>query len=155
MDKLQHIEYLVERFLDGRTTIAEEKELYEWFATADVPEKWKELKAMFAWYADGMPEQGVSVRKSGDDVPLLRRSVRLYRWIVGAAVAACATLLWVLWPAMESVEEPMHIYEGSYIVEYGVVCSDMAYIESDIEEMMKRAEEMERKADRLLAWVDM
>jgi hypothetical protein len=31
----------------------------------------------------------------------------------------------------------------------------MAYIESDIEEMMKRAEEMERKADRLLAWVDM
>ena len=75
--------------------------------------------------------------------------------IVGAAVVASAALLWVLWPVMESVEEPMHIYEGSYIVEYGVVCSDMAYIERDIDEMMKRAEEMERKADRLLAWVDM
>ena len=49
----------------------------------------------------------------------------------------------------------MHIYEGSYIVEHGVVCRDMAYMERDIEEMMKRAEEMERKADRLLAWVDM
>lgn len=50
------IETLVERFLEGRTTSSEERELYAWFASADVPEGWHDLKAMFAWYSDGMPE---------------------------------------------------------------------------------------------------
>ena len=57
MDKLHYIESLIEKFLEGRTTNAEERELYAWFATADVPKEWSDLKAMFAWYAEGMPEQ--------------------------------------------------------------------------------------------------
>lgn len=34
MKHIDDIKQLVERFLEGRTTNAEEHELYEWFATA-------------------------------------------------------------------------------------------------------------------------
>ena len=55
------IETLVERFLEGRTTSSEERELYAWFASADIPEEWHDLKAMFAWYSEGMPETVIEV----------------------------------------------------------------------------------------------
>ena len=50
------IKALVDKFLDGRTTLAEERELYDYFASDDLPREWHDLKAMFAWYGDGMPE---------------------------------------------------------------------------------------------------
>ena len=76
MDKLHYIESLVDRFLEGRTTNAEEHELYEWFATADVPDKWSDLKAMFAWYAEGMPDKAAPAK------PKPRMTLRLRRLVL-------------------------------------------------------------------------
>ena len=152
MDKLHYIESLVDKFLEGRTTNAEERELYEWFATTDVPDEWSDLKAMFAWYANGMPEkQAVSTQ------PKPRLTLDRKWWIAtAAAVAACAAIVIVLLPDTKS-EPVMHtynIYEGSYIVEAGVRYDDIEVIEEDIEDLFARAEAIELEANELIAWAD-
>lgn len=151
MDKLHYIESLIEKFLEGRTTNAEERELYEWFATADVPDKWSDLKAMFAWYAEGMPEQLAPAE------PKPRMTIsRRWRIAVATAVAACAAVVVVLLPT-GNTEPQIHtynIYEGSYIVEAGVRYDDIEVIEDDIEELFARAEAIELEANELIAWAD-
>lgn len=149
MDKLHYIESLVEKFLEGRTTNTEERELYEWFATADVPDKWSDLKAMFAWYAAGMPEQKAPAE------PKPRMTLHR-KWLIAAATAACAAIVVVLLPngKTEPQTHTYNIYEGSYIVEAGVRYDDIEVIEDDIEDLFARAELIELEANELIAWAD-
>lgn len=150
MDKLHYIESLVDKFLEGRTTNAEERELYEWFATADVPDKWSDLKAMFAWYAAGMPEQ------KAPEEPKPRITLCRKWWIAAATAAACAAIVVVLLPHgnTEPQMRTYNIYEGSYIVEAGIRYDDIEVIEDDIEELFARAEAIELEANELIAWAD-
>ena len=149
MDKLHYIESLVDKFLEGRTTNTEERELYEWFATADVPEEWSDLKAMFAWYAAGMPEQKAPAE------PKPRMTLH-HKWWIAAATAACAAIVVVLLPngKTEPQTQTYNIYEGSYIVEAGVRYDDIEVIEDDIEDLFARAELIELEANELIAWAD-
>ena len=152
----EHIEALVEKFLEGRTSNSEERELYDWFATHDMPEEWSELKEMFAWYAAGMPEAAVVEEQSPTPVAqhLLRRSMalRLGGWSVAAAVAIVLGI--VLWPEAETTPALTNIYEGSYVVENGIRNDDIDYIHDDIEAVLARADAMEERANELLAWAD-
>lgn len=159
------IETLVERFLEGRTTSSEERELYAWFASADVPEEWHDLKAMFAWYSEGMPETLIEDTTSQPALnqdtttahaPTPRHASPRRRtiWLSGAAIgtgiaAAIAALLW-LTPARPAFD----IYEGSYIIEAGVRCDNSDYIRADIEALLKRADDIEQRANMLLAMAD-
>ena len=151
MDKLHYIESLVDRFLEGRTTNAEERELYEWFATADVPDEWSDLEAMFAWYAEGMPEQEAPAQ------PKPRMTLRRRWWVaIATAAAACVAGVILLLPN-ETTAPATHtsnIYEGSYIVEAGVRYDDIKVIEDDIEDLFARAELIELEANELIAWAD-
>lgn len=179
------IETLVERFLEGRTTSSEERELYAWFASADVPDEWNDLKAMFAWYSEGMPETLIedatsqpalnqstttahtptqhttpqptptqSATTAHATTPLLATPRRRTIWLSGAAIgtglaAAIAALLW-LTPARPAFD----IYEGSYIIEAGVRCDNSDYIRADIEALLERADDIEHRANMLLAMAD-
>ena len=200
------IETLVERFLEGRTTSSEERELYAWFASADVPEEWHDLKAMFAWYSEGMPETLIedttshpalnqdataahtptprlatpqpsptqsataahtptqhatpqptptqSATTAHAPTPRFATPRRRTIWLSGAAIgtgiaAAIAALLW-LTPARPAFD----IYEGSYIIEAGVRCDNSDYIRADIEALLKRADDIEQRANMLLAMAD-
>ena len=201
------IETFVERFLEGRTTSSEERELYAWFASADIPEEWHDLKAMFAWYSEGMPETVIeadtadtaqcSPQRQNTTTPqptpqqhastsprptpqvhcstspqptpqghgstsprptpqqhasttLRRRWIWLTSGAVGTGIAATvATLLWFT-PARPTFD----IYEGSYIIEAGVRCDNSDYIRADIEALLERADNIEQKADMLLALAD-
>ena len=156
MKSRDQIAELVEKFLDGCTTNAEERELYVWFSSAEVPEEWSDLKAMFAWYEEGMPEQTQQTVK-----PRSRRSMWLALGSM-AGIAASVALVITLMPSdiddYVDVSLPEHnqvnLYEGSYIVEQGVRSDDLAYIEGDIEELLERADNLEQRADELLAWAD-
>lgn len=152
----EHIEALVEKFLEGRTSNSEERELYDWFATHDVPEEWSELKEMFAWYAAGMPEAAVVEEQSPAPIAPhhLRRSMalRLGGWSVAATVAIVLGI--VLWPDAEPTYTPTNVYEGSYVVENGIRNDDIDYIHKDIEAVLARADAMEQRANELLAWAD-
>lgn len=152
----EEIAILVEKFLDGKTTNQEEQMLYDWFSANDVSEEWQPLKEMFAWYADGMPEEQIELseelqpQKRGVS---LHRPRRVIRWIsVGVGIAAMVAV--VLIATLRPRQSEFNIYEGSYIVESGVRNDDIASIESEIEAMLKRAENYEQQANDLLAWAD-
>ncbi|MBP3548493.1 MAG: hypothetical protein J6J64_07445 [Alistipes sp.] len=148
MKHIDDIKQLVERFLEGRTTNAEEHELYEWFATADVPEEWSDLKAMFAWYAAGMPEESAAPA---------RRKLRPARelWVGWAAGVAAVVAIAVLIFREDEPRRPIDIYEGSFIIAEGVRYDEPAYIEQEIEALLLRADAIEQKADDLLAWAEL
>lgn len=157
MTQRKHIEQLVEKFLDGRTTNAEERELYAWFRSNDVGEEWAELKAMFAWYEAGMPEQEAELKPH-----LERRSPRSERrglWIAVGAVAGVAASVVValtVWLTFNnSQHNDLSIYAGSYIVDGGIRYDNISDIENDIEEMLERAERIEQSADELIAWAQL
>lgn len=153
----EYIEILVEKFLDGRTTNAEERELYAWFRSADVGEEWAELKAMFAWYEAGMPEGETVVEKPR--VELNSRTSRRSLWFMAGACAGVAAsvvvalTLWLTWGKQKS--DAATIYEGSYIVDSGVRYDNIEDIESDIEALLARADAIEESVDELLAWAEM
>ena len=157
MTQKKHIEQLVEKFLDGRTTNAEERELYAWFRSNDVGEEWAELKAMFAWYEAGMPEQ------KAEETPHIElrapRPERRGLWIAVGAVAGIAASVVValtMWLTFDnSQHNDLSIYAGSYIVEGGVRCDNIEDIEGDIEALLERAELIEQSADELIAWAQL
>ncbi|MBQ8775784.1 MAG: hypothetical protein IJZ50_08070 [Alistipes sp.] len=156
MKTREEIAILVEKFLAGKTTNQEEMMLYDWFSVNDVSKEWQPLKEMFAWYADGMPEEQIELseelqpQKRGVS---LRSPRRVIRWIsVGVGIAAMVAV--VLIATLRPRQSEFNIYEGSYIVEAGVRNDDIASIESEIEAMLLRAEAIENHANELLAWAD-
>lgn len=160
MREHKHIYDLVEKFLEGRTSNAEERELYAWFRENEVPAEWQELKAMFEWYEAGMPEinNAHSGQLSEQPTPVTqhtatsrpRRRVRI--WLTGAAITAAASIAALFW--LTPTTPTIDIYEGSYIIEAGVMCDNSESIRQDIEELLMRADEIERHADSLLALAD-
>lgn len=156
MKTREEIAILVEKFLDGKTTNQEEQMLYDWFSANDVSEEWQPLKEMFAWYADGMPEKQIELSEELQPQKrgvALRRPHRVIRWIsMGVGIAAMVAV--VLIATLRPRQSEFNIYEGSYIVEAGVRNDDIASIESEIEAMLKRAENYEQQANDLLAWAD-
>lgn len=156
MKTREEIAILVEKFLDGKTTNQEEQMLYDWFSANDVSKEWQPLKEMFAWYADGMPEEQIELSEELQPQKrgvALRRPRRVIRWIsVGVGIAAMVAV--VLIATLRPRQSEFNIYEGSYIVEAGVRNDDIASIESEIEAMLLRAEAIENHANELLAWAD-
>lgn len=160
MREHKHIYHLVEKFLEGRTSNAEERELYAWFRENEVPVEWQELKAMFEWYEAGMPEinNAHSGQLSEQPTPVTqhtatsrpRRRVRM--WLTGAAITAAASIAALLW--LTPTTPAIDIYEGSYIIEAGVMCDNSESIRQDIEELLMRADEIERHANSILALAD-
>lgn len=156
MKTREEIAILVEKFLAGKTTNQEEQMLYDWFSANDVSKEWQPLKEMFAWYADGMPEkreEEKTAKRPQKRGVSLRHPRRVIRWIsVGVSIAAMVAV--VLIATLRPRQSEFNIYEGSYIVEAGVRNDDIASIESEIEAMLKRAENYEQQANDLLAWAD-
>ena len=77
----QHIQQLIERFLDADTSQDEERQLYAYFQQSDVPEALQPYQEMFRGYAALAPRQQK------------RRSLRRYLpYSVG--IAASLALVW-------------------------------------------------------------
>ena len=142
MKHREHIKALVEKFLDGRTTLAEEQALYDYFASDNIPQEWHDLKAMFAWYSEGMPEERLPHTSKQ------RKQSHTKWWVaIGGVAAAAIALIITFTPQRQRV----NIYEGSYTIVQGVYCDNIEEIESDIEMLLMRADDLERRADSLLA----
>jgi hypothetical protein len=82
----QHqIEALLDKFMDGQTTVEEETLLAEYFRSHDVPAEWEDYRDMFGYFDCGM--QG-DLPVQQPQAPLTRLMGR--RWW-GIAAAACIT----------------------------------------------------------------
>ena len=137
---------LVEKFLDGRTTNAEERELYVWFRTHEVPEEWEPLRRMFAWYEAGMPDESV---KAVADVRSARPQSRLMplrRWLqIAGGCAAALVIILLLFRGDNDIDTLSRSTQVIDIVEVTPADDDLMY----------RADLIEQQAYELLAWADM
>ncbi len=84
----QKIQELLQRYFDGETTLAEERELQRFFAGEDIPESLKVYQPMFAFFVE---EKAVEppISKPG------RRTIRL-NWTIVTGVAASIAILFLI-----------------------------------------------------------
>lgn len=92
MNDTSTIQTLLDKFLDGRTTLEEEARLAEYFRTHDVPAEWEAARRMFAYFDDGMP---------GTVTAMPRRRRRALTVCLYAVAAAVVLALVMVWPRTE------------------------------------------------------
>lgn len=95
------IKKLVERFMDGLTTIEEEKKLAEYFRTHEVSDQWQEYKEMFAWFDNSMPTsdlqaQDSTSKNSTNSINITKTKHNRRRWTIISTFAVAATLIFLL-----------------------------------------------------------
>ena len=87
-----HIKALLDKFMDGQTTVEEEALLADYFRSHDdVPAEWEDYRDMFAYFDRGM---------EGDLVPTRRTALLTRRHWWGIAAAACITAAIVVTAAL-------------------------------------------------------
>ena len=82
----QQIKALLDKFMDGQTTVEEEALLADYFRSADVPAEWEDYRAMFDYFDSDMEDYPVTVEQPR---PSLTRQMGRRWW--GIAAAACIT----------------------------------------------------------------
>ena len=81
----KHIESLLNLFMQGETTLEQERELRRFFAsTHEIPQEWEPYRVMMAYFDDGMP---IATE------PIPRRNIARPVWAVIAAAAVAAIIM--------------------------------------------------------------
>ena len=83
----QKIKTLLDKFMNGQTTVEEEAMLAEYFRSDDVPAEWEDYRLMFDYFDRGMEGDLVPVEQPR---PSLTRLMGRRWW--GIAAAACITV---------------------------------------------------------------
>lgn len=137
------INRLISRFLDGETSLDEEKTLYAFFSRPDVPEELEPYRPMFGWYASLAVHNDETDRPDNDgersalsatpvkkDRPLFRL-LRPWQW---AGIAAMLAVLFTVgfFLRTPSIPEEYLAYEGSYIIRNGKKITDLRIVVPEI-----------------------
>ena len=85
----QHIQDLLDKFMNGLTTLEEEAALGDYFRTHEAPEEWEDYRQMFGYFDRGM--EGELITPQAQEQPFMRLMGR--RWWGIAAAAAITTLI--------------------------------------------------------------
>ena len=64
----QHIQDLLDKFMNGLTTLEEEAALGDYFRTHEVPEEWEDYRQMFGYFDRGM--EGELITPQEQEQPL-------------------------------------------------------------------------------------
>jgi len=115
----KEIKKLIERFLDGDTTPAEECTIYSYFARHRYAGELERYRPMFEWYSSL-----ASVRKTSRRKPV---------WFAAAGIAAAVALAiglsFSFFRPSPTVDDDIYAsYEGSYVIENGVRISDVGLL---------------------------
>jgi hypothetical protein len=91
---LHEIERLLEKYFEGETTLSEESRLRDFFASRNVPERWKNLEAYFSFVIQqkdqqiedpGFDDRVMSSVKGNRLAPLVDLRLPWIYWIAGVA----------------------------------------------------------------------
>jgi hypothetical protein len=140
MDKNRHMEELVERFLDGRTTNAEERELYNFFAGGEVPAHLEPYRKMFVWYDGGL---------AGEEAVLPMAVPRPRRRFVKAAAAAATAMAAMISVVMLHEPAAAETYIERYMIRDGVVITDPEIVAAEMKTMRTTFDEQMRNSARM------
>ena len=88
VDERLHIEELLKRFMEGESTLDEERELGDWFRSHEVDESLKPYQQMFAAFDAGLPY--IPSAQTATTPP--RRRIVWWQWTAAAVVAGLLAL---------------------------------------------------------------
>ena len=131
-EREKNVKQLIERFLEGETTNAEEQQLYDYFS-GSVPKSLRKYQPMFRWYAEGMPERATTRRLWP-------------RWVAAASVVLLIGA-GLAYYGHRQREAEMALYEGSYIIRDGQKITDLKTIMPELRNTLDKARQMSRRID--------
>ena len=138
--RTQELQRLVDRYLEGGTTLDEERQLFRAFASGRYPAELEEYAAMFRGCAAVAGIKPEEVR-----TPARRRIIRIALTAttgVAAAVLLCLTLATNMRRA-----ELERVYGGSYVSVNGERIDDLSKIMPQIERTLADAKAVERRIE--------
>lgn len=95
----KEIAALLERFMAGESTLAEEQLLADYFRTHEVADEWREYKEMFALFDNGKVDvEPASSGRRTDSSFITRQSSIISRLVAVMGIAAAVILAFLLWP---------------------------------------------------------
>lgn len=134
---------LIDRFLDGATSPAEEKALYKFYADSpagSLEDSLEQYRPMFSWYGSMTPASR-------------RRPVWRYAGVAASVAVLTAAAFTVFGPAHTDSNGLYACYEGSYVVRDGRRISDLNAIHVQLARAEYTADSLlaaaERQADEI------
>ena len=123
----EYIARLLNRFMEGATTIEEERLLTDYFRkTEHVPEEWSDYRRMFDWFSEGMPMKETAPRR---------------RWWPWAAAAAVITAVIIAF-CIPGKETPQVAQQAAPSAPSAPVIQTQIQPEPSVEELAKEIETM-------------
>lgn len=95
MNTIQHIENLIEKYFQGETSIAEERELKTYFSKTDIAPHLKSYRSMFGYLNEAQQIKYPDQQTVAKIVPMHKSTNRV--WQIAAAIALLLSV-WFLLP---------------------------------------------------------
>lgn len=146
-EEYKNIEDLIERFFEGKTSNAEEQQLYAFFERQDIPSALLPYKEVFCYFETGIAAECKEMPKLVLPVESKKRKRTL--WLIAVSVAASLLLLLFNTVGMKQ-SVSFNPYEGSYIVRNGVRITDMDQIKPELNATLLRVEQQQEQMKQLL-----
>lgn len=122
MKKEEYIKQLLDKYLDGETSSAEERALRGYFTNKDndIPEEWMPYKALFTYIAEERADEGETAETIDINVNKAGKAHRR-GWIYAAATAAAAILIAVVMISLPRSNDNYAVIDGKVYTNKKVV----------------------------------
>jgi hypothetical protein len=131
----EYIGKLLDKYMDGTSTLDEEAILSEYFRGKDIPQEWEDYRQLFQEIEE-MRQQPQTIKS---------RMGRPYKWIAIAASLLILVGIGFGVRQYQDQQEQYAIYEGSYIIRDGKKITDIKQIlpelkatEQEVSEILKQ-----------------
>lgn len=142
------INLLIDRFMAGETSNAEEAELMDYFRSDDLPPAHRQLRYMMMFYDNKLTEPTPAAAPQ----PRIRRfRLRRWQWISTAAAVALIVTVAVSFIQRQQLPNEYLVYSGSYIIRDGKKITDIPTILPELKKAERIALEQQSKVDHEVA----
>lgn len=113
MKKEEYIKQLLDKYLDGETSSAEERALRGYFTNKanNIPEEWMPYRALFTYIAEERADEGETAETIDINVNKAGKAHRR-GWIYAAATAAAAILIAVVMISLPRSNDNYAVIDG-------------------------------------------
>ncbi|WP_302956288.1 hypothetical protein [Prevotella sp.] len=122
MKKEEYIKQLLDKYLDGETSSAEERALRGYFTNKanNIPEEWMPYRALFTYIAEERADEGETAETIDINVNKAGKAHRR-GWIYAAATAAAAILIAVVMISLPRSNDNYAVIDGKVYTNKKVV----------------------------------
>lgn len=122
MKKEEYIKQLLDKYLDGETSSAEERALRGYFTNKgnNIPEEWMPYRALFTYIAEERTDEGETAETIDINVNKAGKAHRR-GWIYAAATAAAAILIAVVMISLPRSNDNYAVIDGKVYTNKKVV----------------------------------